>query len=127
MAPACMFGLLFTVICIYLTQSKASVQLQVSSEESSQTAEQFATRLPSVQLVAAVDQTIGRGAVVSFVQNPHQQLTLTDHHLKIQYIKKQKMYQILYQPFFKFFNMKKHRLITQSWFKAATVSWHVEL
>ena len=59
MAPACVFGLLFTVICIYLTQSKASVQLQVSSEESSQTAEQFATGLPSIQLIAAVDQTIG--------------------------------------------------------------------
>lgn len=66
-----------------LTQSKASVELQVSSEESSQTAEQFATGLPSVQLIAAVDQTISRGAVVSFVQNPHQQLPLTNHHLGI--------------------------------------------
>lgn len=66
-----------------LTQSKASVELQVSSEESSQTAEQFATGLPSVQLIAAVDQTIGRGAVVSFVQNAHQQLPLTNHHLGI--------------------------------------------
>ncbi len=46
--------------CIWvLTQSKASVQLQVSSEESSQTAEEFATGLPSVQLIAAVDQAVG--------------------------------------------------------------------
>lgn len=51
------------VCCIYfiwvLTQSKASVQLQVSSEKSGQTAEQFAAGLPPIQLVAAVDQTVG--------------------------------------------------------------------
>ncbi len=70
------------ITCMWLlTQSKAFVQLQVGSEESSQTAEQFATRLPSVQLVAAVDQTVRRGAVVSFVQNAHQQLPVTNHHL----------------------------------------------
>lgn len=69
--------------CVWaLTQREASVQLQVGSEESSQAAEQLATGLPSVQLVAAVDQTVGRAAVVRLVQNPHQQLALTNHHLR---------------------------------------------
>lgn len=52
------------------TQSEASVQLQVCCEEPGQAAEQLPTGLPAVQLIAAVDQTVGRGTVVSFVQNP---------------------------------------------------------
>lgn len=64
-----------------LTKSKASIELQVSGEQSGQTAEQFAAGLPSVQLIAAVDQTVGWGAIVSFVQNPHQQLAFTNHYL----------------------------------------------
>lgn len=64
-----------------LTQSEAPVQLQVGSEESGQAGQQFAAGLSSVQFVAAVDQTVGGGTVVSLVQNSNQQLTLTDHHL----------------------------------------------
>lgn len=71
-----------TIPSVQLTQRETSVELQVRGEESSETAEQFATRLPSIQLIAAVDKTIGRGAIVGFVQNPYQQLPLTDHHLK---------------------------------------------
>lgn len=69
-------------IYVPFTQRETSVELQVCGEESSETAEQFATCLPSVQLIAAVDKAIGRGAIVGFVQNPYQQLPLADHHLK---------------------------------------------
>lgn len=64
-----------------LTQRKTAVELQVGGEQSGQTAEQPAAGLPPVQLVAAVHQAVGRGAVVSLVQDAHQQLPLANHHL----------------------------------------------
>lgn len=66
------------------TQREAAVQLQVGGEEAGQAAEQFAAGLPSIQLITAVHQTVGRGAVVGLVQDAHQQLALTDQHLESQ-------------------------------------------
>ncbi len=65
-----------------LTQGETAIKLQVGSEESCQTAEQFAAGLSSVELVAAVDQTVCWAAIVSFIQNSQQELSLTNDHLK---------------------------------------------
>lgn len=64
-----------------LTQREAAVQLQVCSEEASQTAEQFPAGPSSVQLIAAVHQTVRRAAVMSFIQNTQQKFTLPNDHL----------------------------------------------
>lgn len=63
------------------TQREAAVELQVGGEEAGQAAEQLAAGLASVQLVAAVHQAVGRGAIVGLVQDAHQQLAFTDQHL----------------------------------------------
>lgn len=55
-----------------LTQGEASVELQVGGEEAGQAGENPAAGLPTVDLVAAVDQAIGGAPVVRLVQHPAQ-------------------------------------------------------
>lgn len=64
-----------------LTQSEASVELQVGREEASQAGENLAARLPTVDLIAAVDQAVGGAPVVRFVQHSAKQLPGPDDHL----------------------------------------------
>lgn len=65
-----------------LTQGEASVELQVGSEEAGQAGQNLATGLPSVDLIAAVDQAVGGAAIVRFVQHPTEQLPVPDDHLQ---------------------------------------------
>lgn len=65
-----------------LTQGEASVELQVGCEEAGQAGENLATGLPTVDLVAAVDQAIGGAPIVRFVQHPAEQLSFPDDHLR---------------------------------------------
>lgn len=64
-----------------LTQSEASVELKVGSEESGQASEDPAAGLSPIDLVAAVHQAIGRAAIVRLVQHPAEQLPSPDDHL----------------------------------------------
>lgn len=64
-----------------LTQGEASVELQVGGEKSGQAGENLATGLPSIDLIAAVDQAIGRAPIVRFVQHSTEQLPFPDDHL----------------------------------------------
>lgn len=55
-----------------LTHGEAPVELQVSSEEAPQTRQHLPTGFTPIDLIAAVDQPIGRAAKVSFVQDSTQ-------------------------------------------------------
>lgn len=61
-----------TALLQLLTHGESPVQLQVSSEEAPQTGQHFPTGFTPVDLIAAVDQAIGRAAKVSFVQDSTQ-------------------------------------------------------
>lgn len=65
-----------------LTQSEASVELQVGGEEAGQAGENLAAGLPAVDLVAAVDQAVGGAPVMRLVQHPAEQLPFPDDHLQ---------------------------------------------
>ena len=65
-----------------LTQGEASVELQVGGEEAGQAGENPAAGLPTVDLVAAVDQAVGGASVVRLVQHPAQQFPCSDDHLR---------------------------------------------
>lgn len=65
-----------------LTQGEASVELQVGGEKSGQAGKNLATGLPSVDLIAAVDQAVGGAPVVCFVQHSAEQLPFPDNHLR---------------------------------------------
>lgn len=60
------------LVLILLTHCKSPVELQISSEEASQTRQYFPTGFTPVDFIATVDQAIGRAAKVSFVQNSTQ-------------------------------------------------------
>lgn len=64
-----------------LTQGETSVELQVGGEEAGQAGENLAAGLPTIDLVAAVDQAIGGAPIVCLVQHPTEQLPFSDDHL----------------------------------------------
>ena len=66
-----------------LTQGEASVELQVGGKEAGQAGKNPAAGLPTVDLVAAVDQAVGGAPIVRLVQHPAQQLPCSDDHLRM--------------------------------------------
>lgn len=66
---------------LVLTQGEASIELQVGSEEAGEASENLAAGLTPIDLIAAVDQAVGRASIVSLVQHSAEQLPFPDDHL----------------------------------------------